>query len=158
MRSVLELMDVHAGLHERFAVHRDHVVGLEFGPALAALERFEQELRAHMAVEEKHILPLYEARVGHVLGGDPQFFHLEHKNILRNLETAKDDLRRLIADPNAGRRQAHEFLDREGILLHLLEHHDLRERNILYPKLDEVLSPEERGALLAACGLEAKSP
>jgi iron-sulfur cluster repair protein YtfE (RIC family) len=158
MRSILEMMDVHADLHERFAVHRDYVVGLEFGRALEALERFEAELRTHMAVEEQHILPLYERRVGHVLGGDPQFFYLEHKNILRNIDSAKDELRRLAADPKAGRRQAHEFIDREGILHHLLEHHDLRERNVLYPKLDEALTPEERDALLEACRLPKKSP
>jgi hypothetical protein len=153
MRSIVELMDVHAGLHELFAVHRDYVVGLEFGRALDALEHFEAELRRHMSIEEEHVLPLYVARVGHVLGGDPQFFYLEHKNILRNLETAKVELRRLIADPKAGRRQAHEFLDQESILHHLLQHHDLREKNVLYPKLDEALSPEERETLLRSCGL-----
>jgi hemerythrin-like domain-containing protein len=156
MRSILEMMDVHAELHELFAVHRDYVVGLEFGRALEALERFEAELRRHMAVEEQHILPLYERRVGHVLGGDPQFFYLEHKNILRNIDSAKEELRRLAADPQAGRRQAHEFIDKEGILRHLLEHHDLRERNVLYPKLDEVLSAEERATLLETCGLRKK--
>ena len=156
MRSLLEMMDVHADLHDHFAVHRDYVVGLEFGRALEALERFEAELRRHMEVEERHILPLYERRVGHVLGGDPQFFYLEHKNILRNIDAAKEELRRLAADPKAGRRQAHEFIDREGILRHLLEHHDLRERNVLYPKLDEALTPEELADLLKACGLAEK--
>jgi hemerythrin-like domain-containing protein len=145
-------MDVHADLYEALAVHRDYVVGLEFARALEALERFERDLRHHMTHEEQHVLPLYEARVGHVTGGDPQFFHLEHKNILRNLETAKEELRRLVADPKSGRRQAHEFLEHEGMLLHLLRHHDARERNILYPELDKVLSPEEREALLEACG------
>jgi iron-sulfur cluster repair protein YtfE (RIC family) len=151
------MMGVHADLGEKFAVHRDYVVGLEFARALEALERFEEDLRSHMAVEEKHILPLYERRVGHVLGGDPQFFYLEHENILRNIDSAKRELGRLAADPKAGRRQAHEFIDREGILRHLLEHHDLREKNVLYPKLDEALSPEERIALLEACGLRAAS-
>lgn len=153
MRSVQKMMEFHAGLHELFAVHRDHVVGLEFAAALDALERFERELRSHMELEEKHILPLYEARVGHVLGGDPQFFYLEHKNLLRNLETAKTELRALAADPKAGRRQAHEFLEHESLFLGLLRHHDLREKNVLYPKLDEALSPDEREALLKACGL-----
>ncbi|HVE38292.1 MAG TPA: hemerythrin domain-containing protein [Planctomycetota bacterium] len=156
MRSLLEMMDVHAELHELFAVHRDYVVGLEFDRALQALERFEAALRSHMAIEEKHILPLYERRVGHVLGGDPQFFYLEHKNILRNIDSAKEELRRLAQDPKAGRRQAHEFIDREGILRHLLEHHDLREKNVLYPKLDEALTPEERAELLKVCGLREK--
>jgi len=153
VRSLLEMMHVHADLHELFAVHRDYVVGLEFGRALGALEHFEVELRRHMTLEERHILPLYERRVGHVLGGDPQFFYLEHKNILRNIDSAKEELRRLEGDPKAGRRQAHEFIDKEGILRHLLEHHDQRERNVLYPKLDEALTPEERADLLKACGL-----
>ena len=153
MRSVQELLTAHAGLHEQFAVHRDFVVGLEFGRALEELERFERELRSHMELEEKHVIPLYEARVGAVTGGDPEFFRLEHKNLLRNLDTAKAELRRLSEDPRAGRRQAHEALHGQSLFIHLLQHHDLRERNVLYPRLDEALSPEERLALLRACGL-----
>jgi iron-sulfur cluster repair protein YtfE (RIC family) len=156
MRSLLEMMGVHRDLFELFAVHRDHVVGLEFGRALEALETFERELRSHMDAEERHILPVYEKRVGAVTGGDPQFFYLEHKNLLRNLETAKAELRRLAQDPKAGRRQAHEFIAAESMLLHLLEHHDLREKNVLYPKLDEALSADERAALLEACGLRGE--
>jgi len=153
VRSLLELLEVHAGLHERFAVHRDLVVGLEFGRALVELEGFDRDLRVHMEAEETHVLPLYRSRVGKVLGGDPEFFRLEHQNILRNLETSKEALRQLAADPQAGRRQAHEFLDREWMLQNLIHHHDLREKNILYPKLDEVLSEQERDELLARCGL-----
>jgi iron-sulfur cluster repair protein YtfE (RIC family) len=157
MRSLLEMMEVHRDLFELLAVHRDHVVGLEWDRALEALQRFEDELRSHMTAEETHILPVYEKRVGAVTGGDPQFFYLEHKNILRNLDTAKEELRRLARDPKSGRRQAHEFLAAESMLLHLLQHHDLREKNVLYPKLDEALSPEERQALLDACGIRKSS-
>ena len=152
MRTLLELMDAHAGILEQFAVHRDFVVGLEFGRALEELEKFERMLRAHMDVEEAHVLPLYRERVGHVLGGDPEFFSLEHRNILRSLETAKESLRRLAADPASGRRQAHQFLDQEWMLLHLIEHHDLREKNTLYPRLDAALSEPERVDLLQRCG------
>ncbi len=150
---MLELLAVHTGLHERFAVHRDLVVGLEFGRAIAELEGFQRDLRVHMDAEEAHLLPVYKSRVGKVLGGDPDFFTLEHRNILRNLEMAKAALRQLAADPHAGRRQAHEFLDQEWMLQNLIRHHDLREKNILYPKLDEVLSQDERDELLARCGL-----
>jgi hemerythrin-like domain-containing protein len=151
-------MDVHAGLRELFDLHRDHVVGLEFGRALEALGTFERELRRHMEDEERHILPLYEERVGHVPGGDPQFFHLEHRNILRNLETAREALGKLAADPRAGRRQAHQLLHQEDLLMHLLEHHDLRERNILYPCLDRAVSAAEREEILARCGRTAPPP
>jgi len=153
MRSLMELMDVHGGLHESFARHRDLVVGLEFAKALEALEGFERELRAHMDDEERHILPLYEERVGRVAGGDPQFFWLEHKNLLRNLDTAKAALRPLAGDPKAGRRQAHEFLHTETLFMQILEHHELREKNILYPQLDAAVSDVEREAILAKCGV-----
>lgn len=146
-------MDVHGDLREKLARHRDLVVGLEFARAAEALEEFERDLRRHMQAEEEHILPLYAARVGHVTGGDPEFFTLEHKNLLKNLEAAKELARGLAANPRAGRREAHEFLHKQEILLHLLEHHDLREKNILYPLLDRTLSAEEREAVLAACGL-----
>ncbi|HXG60064.1 MAG TPA: hemerythrin domain-containing protein [Planctomycetota bacterium] len=155
-RTLLELMGVHESLRERFAEHRDLVVGLEFGKALESLEVFERELVDHMRAEEKHILPLYERRVGRIPGGDPQFFHLEHRNLLRNLSALKEALGRLAGDRGAGRRQAHEFLHREALFLHLLEHHDGREKNILYPSLDRVLTDGEREALLAVCGAQAK--
>ena len=132
------------------------MVGLEFGRALAELEGFERDLRVHMDDEEAHLLPVYRSRIGKVLGGDPDFFTLEHRNILRNLETSKEALRRLAADPQAGRRQAHEFLDQEWMLQNLIRHHDLREKNILYPKLDDVLSEPERDELLARCGVLRK--
>jgi hypothetical protein len=152
VRSFLELLNVHVHLAEHFAVHRDFVVGLEFGRALSELEEYERELRAHMADEEVHLLPVYRERAGRIVGGDPELFLLEHRNILRGLETAKESLRKLASSPTAGRRQAHEFLDGEYLLHHLIEHHDLREKNILYPTLDSILSAEERDALLTRLG------
>jgi hypothetical protein len=149
MRSLLELTEVHAGLRELFAIHRDPVVGLELSLALEALEDFERRLRAHMDAEEKFILPLYEKRVGHVPGGEPQFFHLEHRNILKNLEKAKEGLRCLITRSASGRRPRMSSSRRKP----LPEHHDLREKTILYPRLTETLSPAEVEETLARCGV-----
>ncbi len=150
-RSLLELLDVHAGFMELLAQHRDLIVGLEFGAAAEALATFETALRRHMEAEEKYVLPLYEERVGTMIGGSPEMFRLEHKNILRNLDDVKKLAKELAANAQAGRRQAHEFLDNETMLLHLLQHHDLRERNILYAELDLKLSEAELTALLAKC-------
>ena len=38
----------------------------------------------------------------------------------------------------------------------LLEHHDLREKNILYPRHSGALTPEEREDLLTRCDAPAK--
>ncbi len=150
MTSLLTLLDVHADLQEKFAVHRDFVVGLEFPRALEELERFERELRSHMEAEEEFILPLYREKLPPVTGGGAELFSVEHQNILRNLATVKDALRKVIATPGAGRRQAHRLIDEEWMLLHLLEHHDTRERNVLYPRLDAALTEEERARILEA--------
>lgn len=152
MRSLLALMDVHAKVDELFDVHRDRIVELRFADALDALLAFEREFLRHMKDEDDAVLPLYEARVGHVLGGDPEFFRLEHRNLVRNLEAIKEELRRLVADPAAGVRAAHKFLAREHLFLQILEHHTLREKNVLYPRLDAALTDEEREALLKRCG------
>ncbi|MBI4564148.1 MAG: hemerythrin domain-containing protein [Planctomycetes bacterium] len=152
MGTLIDLMLVHRALDALFARHRDAVVLMKFGQAVEALERFEEELRRHMKDEEEHILPLYEKRVGPVLGGDPQFFYLEHKNLLRNLAVIKEAARKLASNKNAGPREAHEFLQQESLFLHLLEHHDLREKNILYPELDRKLTKEEREEILSRCG------
>ncbi|MCG3172273.1 MAG: hypothetical protein GMKNLPBB_00421 [Myxococcota bacterium] len=150
---VSSFLNAHEQLREKFARHRDWVVGLEFHRALEALDEFERDLLKHMQDEERSILPLYESRVGRVPGGAPELFRLEHKNLLRNLEVIREALRRLADDPSAGRRRAHEFLHQEGVFMHLLEHHDLRERNILYPRLEEKLSAGEIREVLDACGL-----
>ena len=42
------------------------------------------------------------------------------------------------------------------MLRHLIEHHDLREKNTLYPLLDQALSADEREDLLTRCGLTRK--
>ncbi len=150
-RSLLELMDVHSRIEELFDLHRDRVVELRFAEALSALERFEAALLEHMADEDEAVLPLYVERVGSVVGGDPEFFRLEHRNLKRNLSMIKESLRETAADPRAGVREAHRFLEKEHLFLHLLEHHSLREKNILYPCLDRALSEEERAALLRRC-------
>jgi hypothetical protein len=42
-------------------------------------------------------------------------------------------------------------MDRQAMYKHLVEHHDRREQNVLYPQLDRITSPEERAVLLEAC-------
>ena len=147
-RSLLELMEVHGEIDELFGRHRDLVVSLDFPKAADALDTFERALKAHMDVEEKYVFPLYEQRVGHLLGGDPKFFHAEHRNLLKRLAEIRAKLRELAANRAAGPRQAHEFLAAESMFLHLLDHHGRRERNTLYPELDRKLSDAEREEIL----------
>lgn len=153
MRSLMEMMDAHKVLHEAIAQHRDLVVGLEFTRASDALEEFARALHRHIEDEERDILPLYAERVGAVKGGRPEYFYGEHARMRELLATLVDESRALAATPRAGRREAHEFLEKESLLLHLLEHHDEREGMILYPELDKRTSEQERAAILDHCAI-----
>lgn len=46
-----------------------------------------------------------------------------------------------------------QHLLRSGVAIfkHLAEHHDFREKNILYPWLDRITTEEERSSLLKQC-------
>lgn len=151
MASLQELDRVHDALTELLLLHRDSVVGLDFKEARERLARFERELRRHMEDEETLLLPLYEARVAPVRGADADALRLEHRSILRALGEVALRVGKLAEDSSAGRREAHLLLDAEGLLLHLLDHHDRRERATLYPLLDQALTEPERADLLARC-------
>lgn len=151
--SLQPLMDVHEDLHELWDGHRDLVVLRRFADALRVLDAFGRALRLHMRDEERRVFPLYEQRVVPVPGGDPQFFRLEHRNLLRNLALLRRRLRALALTRSRDVRRAHQFLQSESLFLQILEHHDRRERNILYPQLEKNLSRQEATDLLRQCRL-----
>lgn len=49
------------------------------------------------------------------------------------------------------RRSIIGLFDRQAMYKHLVEHHDLREKNVLYPALDRVTDDAERARLLHVC-------
>ena len=55
-------------------------------------------------------------------------------------------------EPARFRRAIIALMDRQFMYKHLVEHHDLREKNILYPWLDRITSDEERVRLIKKCG------
>jgi hypothetical protein len=55
-------------------------------------------------------------------------------------------------NPASRKRGILWLLDRQATFKNLMEHHDLRETNILYPALDRVTSEAERREVLARCG------
>jgi hypothetical protein len=64
----------------------------------------------------------------------------------------KQTLSSLKHNPDGRKRGILWLLDRQATFKNLMEHHDLREANILYPALDRVTSEAERREILARCG------
>lgn len=150
----LRLLDIHRALDELFFEHQAALIGLDFGRARSRLAEYRSELVEHMRYEEEVLLPVYE-RAGAIPGGPIELFTGEHRRMMEfidrfteaavQLERASDPVRGVIA-----------LLDDEAVFKNLCQHHDQRERNILFPALDRVTGESER-ADLTARGMAANS-
>ncbi|MBI3950741.1 MAG: hemerythrin domain-containing protein [Acidobacteria bacterium] len=146
--SFLSLLKTHQRLDELFLSHQEALLMLDVGLALERLLEFERELLVHMRYEEDWLLPVYE-RAGRIPGGQVEFFTGEHKKMLLFLTRFKEALRQLETNPPDLMRQIIKLFDDQALFKHLVEHHDLREQNILYPTLDQVTDEDERRELLS---------
>jgi hemerythrin-like domain-containing protein len=145
------LLDTHDRLRERFALHQEALLDLDLPMALRFLEDHAALLRLHIREEETVLIPVYARRAGDLPGGSVNQFLSEHRHLERTLEELRNDVALLRLDQDDLRRRVIAILDRESMYKHLLDHHDRRERNILYPALDRITSGEERNRLLAGC-------
>ena len=142
-----ELLLVHQDLDELFLRHQEALLDRDVPMADSLLGRFQTGIKAHIRLEEDHLLPLF-ARAGVIRGAQPELFQGEHRKILLFLQDFRDALAEKAGDPSHLTRRILALFDREAMFKHLMEHHDLREKNVLYPTLDQVTTLAERRALL----------
>jgi hemerythrin-like domain-containing protein len=152
----LSLLEIHERLDELFASHQEALLALDVELAQASLKQFELDLRAHMRIEEDLLLPIY-ARAGRIKGGPPEFYTGEHKKMLEFLARFNKQLEALGEAPADLKRGIIDLFDQEAVFKQLMQHHDMREQNLLYPTLDKVTSEAEREALLAQCRTTASA-
>ncbi len=152
--SFLSLLETHEWLDEHFLLHQEALLAGNLPLALELLKTVEKGQREHIRIEEELLLPVYE-RAGSIPGGNPQFYINEHSKMLAILKGFLETLPRLIEKGAANaRREIVELFDQGYWFKRLLEHHDQREENILYPVLDQVTGEEERKELLRECFAE----
>ncbi|HVY60408.1 MAG TPA: hemerythrin domain-containing protein, partial [Planctomycetota bacterium] len=128
MERFFDFMGVHEHLDRALAAHQEALVGLELARAAEALAAYDRGLRAHIREEETYVLPLYEALVPGAC--DIEIYRGEH----RRFEVLLDELAgraATLAAEGGPRAAVVALFDREAVLKHLLEHHDLRERTAL---------------------------
>ena len=149
-KSFLSLLRLHERLTELFLVHQEALLLLDIDLALSRLRQFKAELQEHMRVEEELLLPVY-SRAGRIPGGPIEFYTGEHKRMLEFLARFDEKLAQLQITRADLYRKIIELFDEEATFKHLMQHHDLREQNILYPTLDRITSETEREELLRHC-------
>ncbi|MBK6316220.1 MAG: hemerythrin domain-containing protein [Blastocatellia bacterium] len=152
--SFMSLLDVHDRLDELFLRHQEAVLLFDVELSRATLDDYERELVEHMRFEEDALFPIYE-RALPIAGGGIDLFRNEHQKLLRYVAGIRKSFETLRPRETGGPTRIIELLDFEAKFKNLLKHHDLRERNILYPVLDRVASPAETRALLSRPPAEA---
>lgn len=148
--SFLAILAIHEHLDELFLLHQEALLKLDLTLAAARLQAFERELQTHIRVEEELLLPVYQ-RAGRIPGGPIEFFTGEHQRLLAMLARFAETIEQLKHNQTDLDREVIRLFDAEAVFKSLMQHHDQRERNILYPKLDEVTEEAERAVLLEEC-------
>jgi hemerythrin-like domain-containing protein len=140
------MMGLHDHLAERFFAHQRALLDRDFAGAAARLQEYRRELFAHADDEERLVLPRYEQ-----LGGDPdapvRLFLGEHQKLRASVDEFVQRITTLCERPDD--RALLELLDRQATYKNLMLHHDLRERNVLYPFLRARLPAAVQATILA---------
>ncbi|MDD5542253.1 MAG: hemerythrin domain-containing protein [Acidobacteriia bacterium] len=153
--SFLQLLDTHQRMMQSFFLHQEALLQRNFRLAHRRLIQYERRIRKHIQEEERWLMPVY-ARAGNVSGGQPQLFIGEHRRIEEFIDRLKALLQKERGRERSASRHAIEILYQEAMFRWLLEHHDEREKQILYPTLDRVTSKKERNVILKKCSFFAK--
>jgi iron-sulfur cluster repair protein YtfE (RIC family) len=146
-KSLVVLLEDHEELDGLFDSHQRVLLAKDIDNAVAILLKFQESLLRHIGFEETFLLPKYAQEGGETAGGTLAIFQAEHQK----LKTVTDRLIRETtglygaSDLDA---QIIAIFDEETLFKGLFEHHALREKNILIPRLDARTTPAERMDLL----------
>jgi hemerythrin-like domain-containing protein len=113
------------------------VLQQEWGRASAAFAQFQQLVLQHFEAEESLLFPAFEAMTA-LRAGPTQVMRNEHLQ-LRDLMAA--------ARHAVDQRDADAFAGEAETLLIMLQQHNVKEENVLYPLCDQQLVAQ-RGALI----------
>lgn len=104
----------------------------ELDVARAAFAHFRNALLAHFDSEEKTLFPTFEAKTG-IRMGPTQVMRMEHMQMRALLDDADQSLVDGAID---------DYLGNAETLLIMMQQHNMKEENVLYPMCDEHLSAE----------------
>jgi len=129
----------HRACDDLFASAEGAVAQKNWDSARSLFERFQAAMARHLAMEEDVLFPAFEARTGNSMG-PTQVMRMEHAQMRGLLQ----DMASAVADANHGR-----YLGLSETLNMLMQQHNLKEENMLYPMSDQVLGGE-RDSLIRA--------
>jgi hemerythrin-like domain-containing protein len=134
------MMALHEALDAWFFAHQVALLDRDYARAAQALDGYQQRLLRHAADEERHVLPVYVQLGGDTTDAPLRLFLGEHQKMRDFVAEFGRRVAALQAQPDD--RALLELFDREATFKNLALHHDLRERNMLYPFVGARLDAE----------------
>ena len=146
MHTILDFLGSdHRACDDLFASAEAAVAQKNWNSARDLFARFQAAMARHLAMEEEVLFPAFEARTGNSMG-PTQVMRMEHAQMRSLLQ----DMASAVSASNQN-----GFLGLSETLNMLMQQHNLKEENMLYPMSDRVLD-SERGGLIRA--MEAIAP
>lgn len=137
------MTDDHRRCDNYLACAEQAFAGNDVAATLAAFRQFRLAMYAHFEAEEDMLFPAFEAATG-MRSGPTQVMRMEHDQMRVQLADAEQALSAGLLDDYAG------MVD---TLLIMVQQHNMKEENILYPMCDEHLAGQ-RTELLASLQAE----
>ena len=126
------MTDDHRHCDDLFAEAEQAIAKKNLPAATAAFTHFRNAILAHFDCEEKTLFPTFEAKTGMRMG-PTQVMRMEHSQMRALLEDAVAALERGDSD---------DYLGLADTLLIMMQQHNMKEENILYPMCDQHLAAE----------------
>ncbi|MBS1129940.1 MAG: Hemerythrin cation binding region [Proteobacteria bacterium] len=126
------MTDDHRHCDDLFAEAEQAVGKGNLDLAQATFGHFHSAVLAHFNTEETTLFPTFEAKTGMTMG-PTQVMRMEHGQMRALMEEAADALK-------AGKTE--DYLGLADTLLIMVQQHNMKEENMLYPMCDQHLSAE----------------
>lgn len=117
----------------------------DWADAAEALKKFADALNAHFDAEESTLFPAFEQATGMTQGPTMVMRH-EHQNMRDTLAALQYALDKQDADDFAGEAET---------LLIMMQQHNMKEENILYPMIDQAIGQDGELQSRVTAGLGA---
>lgn len=129
------LPDHHRHCDDLFVAAEDCVQRGDWPAAASAFGRFHDQMQAHFEAEEGLLFPAFESATG-MTAGPTQMMRYEHEQMRVLLAQLAAACAAHDADAYAGAAET---------LLTLMQQHNMKEENILYPMCDRTLGAAAEG-------------
>ena len=126
------MTDDHRRCDDVFAEVEQAVTALAWDRAMTSFEKFNNVMLQHFVVEEELLFPAFELKSG-MTGGPTQVMRDEHVQMRELMAAAQEALLAKDADDYSGNAET---------LLIMMQQHNMKEENILYPMCDDHLKAQ----------------